>query len=380
MTTHDDQGGERENLPESILRPDAPVHVRLAAIGALPPGGEESILRPLRAVAGDRSAPGLVRGAAILALVERGEPVPDDDGDDRAVAAVIARAREYAAARDLVRAAARGDRVALAAEPVLDAPRSAEPIEVIALPAEAARGAAAAAAAGAERGEAAPVVSGALLCAEHEFAVVAPPERLAAEALLKAPAHLGSVAIRDTVEAGAWGDFYEVVTQPDDDGITAFVLDRRGRVRFTGRGTASGDEIEFRLHAVDRPGVTAVEVVARVRAGEVVLEGSTAPGPARRLTPSPTPLGTAGPAIPGQARRPRSRPARLRHVPPACRRAAAGSSACTPTRRSAAGPTRATSAEATLPPAGRRLARAGAALGGRRGREGRQDRGHHVAR
>ena len=23
------------------------------------------------------------------------------------------------------------------------------------------------------------------------------------------------------------GDFYEVVTQPDDDGITAFVLDRR---------------------------------------------------------------------------------------------------------------------------------------------------------
>ena len=95
-----------------------------------------------------------MRGAAILALVERGEPVPDDDGDDRAVAAVIARAREYAAARDLVRAAARGDRVALAAEPVLDAPRSAEPIEVIALPAEAARGAAAAAAAGAERGEA----------------------------------------------------------------------------------------------------------------------------------------------------------------------------------------------------------------------------------
>ena len=37
MTTHDDQGGERENLPESILRPDAPVHAargdRRAAAG-----------------------------------------------------------------------------------------------------------------------------------------------------------------------------------------------------------------------------------------------------------------------------------------------------------------------------------------------------------
>ncbi len=280
MASADDFSDPPTLDPAVLLDPDAAIHDRIAAIGA-----EDQPLEALRTVAHDTATPGVVRAAAILAIADRDKPLEPDATGDPAVAAALNRVRLQASARDAIAATARGETVPLPSATMLAPPAHARPLERVDL--EAAQAARALEAVQPDLRATTPVLSSALRCGESDIAVVTAPERHTIDTLLSQPAHLGSVVVHHIAEIDTWTAPFEVLSQPHAGGVAVHVIDRRGEVRYAGHGEPVDGHIEIRLHAADRPGATPVEVIARIGANSVHLEGVTATDGAIRLSPPP---------------------------------------------------------------------------------------------
>jgi hypothetical protein len=79
--------------------------------------------------------------------------------------------------------------------------------------------------------------------------------------LFERKAVAGIVAVRYTVEGGAYSTKYGVLVQPSkSDELKILVTTTKGAVVLSGAGRLSGGEVKFKLKAVDRPGVVAIEI------------------------------------------------------------------------------------------------------------------------
>jgi hypothetical protein len=280
MASADDFSVPPARVPKALLERRAAIHDRIAAIGT-----GDAPIDALRTVARDTASPGVVRAAAILAIADRDESLDLETSGEPAVAAALTTVRLQARARDAIAATARGERVQLPSAAMLAPPVRGKPLERRGV--EAAQASRAIEAVRPELRATTPVVSSALRCGENDIAVVTSLERLDIDTLLSEPAHPGSVVVHHTVELDTWTAPFEVLTQPDGGGVAISVIDRRGEVRYAGHGESLDGGLEIRLHAADRPGATPVEVVARIDADGVQLEGVTATGGANRLSPAP---------------------------------------------------------------------------------------------
>ena len=279
MASADDFTDPPTEDPMVLLERDAPIHDRIAAIGA-----SNQSLDALRTVARDTASPGVVRAAAILAIADRDEPLDLDTDGDPAVAAAVATVRLHASARDAIEATARGETVALPSAAMLAPPVRGKPLERLGL--DASQASRAIEAVRPELRAATPVVSGALRCGESDIAVVTALQRLHRETS-SASRPIWVVVVhhhrRDRhMDRAVRGTH---TTRSRRRCRVGHRSARRGPLR-RARGACRGPP-RIRLHAADRPGATPVEVIARIDADGVHLDGVTATGGANRLIPAP---------------------------------------------------------------------------------------------
>jgi hypothetical protein len=79
--------------------------------------------------------------------------------------------------------------------------------------------------------------------------------------LFERKAVAGIVAVRYTVEGDNYSTKYGVLVQPAKGGeLNLLVTTTNGVIVLSGSGKPSGDQVKFKLKAVDRPGVVAMEI------------------------------------------------------------------------------------------------------------------------
>lgn len=100
-------------------------------------------------------------------------------------------------------------------------------------------------------------------CGERELMLLFNRELVEREGLrlFERKAVVGVVAVRHTVEGDNYSTKYGVLAQPSKGKeLRILVTTTKGVVVLAGSGRLSGDQIKFKVKAVDRPGVVAMEV------------------------------------------------------------------------------------------------------------------------
>jgi hypothetical protein len=106
--------------------------------------------------------------------------------------------------------------------------------------------------------------------------------------LARGAAQLGVVAVPREREGAGWEAKFHILTEPaGDDLLTITVLSAGGRSLLEGSGRVKGEEIEFDVRSVDRPGGALVHVRGAYDGRAVRIDDSDVELRARVSAPSP---------------------------------------------------------------------------------------------
>ncbi len=113
-----------------------------------------------------------------------------------------------------------------------------------------------------------------------------------AERITRSKAEAGVVLARQELEGKGWEVQHHVLTEPERSGGARIVVTSpRGRVLYTGTASVRKDgSADFKLGAVDTPGVAAVDIRGTFRDGRVRIDRAKSDPRRRRRSPAPTEL------------------------------------------------------------------------------------------
>lgn len=265
-------------------------HSTLRGLAALDPSTREP---RLRALALDPRAEPIVRAAAIALLAHDGivtEPAQLETAASPLVVSAAAEARELQRGRALVETALSHQDIPSAIFDVAVMPaHSSRAVDVEAATVEERRALELVDAEDSQPLPAPPHEVPLITVGRCQLAVMV-ASTVEPDRLLAAPARPARIATRDLLDDTPWSVTLDVITAPHRDAVALAAIDRRGRTRYVGSGTAVPGALELVALPADLPATHPVQISAVLERGRLTItraEIGDEPGP--RLVPPPLP-------------------------------------------------------------------------------------------